>query len=78
MSQMAKNFLTYDITHKKPKTPKFFFIADLKTCQVFRGFQQLSSTIDRGAMPLLRQVKLLDFRLISKYECIVPWQQTLK
>jgi len=78
MSQMAKNYLTYYVTHKKPKTKKNFFIADSKTCQVFRGFQQLFSTIDRGAMPLLRQVKLLDFRLISKYECIVPRQQTLK
>jgi len=27
-------------------------------------------------MPLLRQAKLLDFRLISKHECIIPWQQT--
>jgi len=25
-------------------------------------------------MQLLSQVKLLDFRLISKYECIIPWQ----
>jgi len=40
-----KNYLTYDVTHKKTKTPNFFFIADSKTCRVFWGFEQLSSAI---------------------------------
>jgi len=35
-----KTYLTYDVTHKKT----FFFIADSKTCRLFWGFKQLSST----------------------------------
>jgi len=35
----------------------FFFIADSKTCQVFLGFEQLSSAIGQEVMPLLRHVK---------------------
>ena len=44
--------------------PKFFFIAGL-------GFEQLSSTISGGAMPLVRQPKTAGFRPISRYEYIV-------
>jgi len=75
--KMAKNLtsLMPSLTkYLKPKTKKFFFIAGLKTCQIFWGFEQLSSTISRGGMSLLSQVKLFDFRLISKHECVVPWQ----
>jgi len=41
----------------KPKSKKLIFIADLKTCWVFQGFEQLSSTITWGAMQLLSQPK---------------------
>jgi len=36
-AEKASNYLTSNITHKKSqaKTNNFFFIADLKTCQVF-------------------------------------------
>ena len=47
MSQNGlKTYLTYDITHKKPKTKTIFFIADSKTSPVFWGFEQLFSAID--------------------------------
>jgi len=36
---------------------KFCFIADSKTCQVFRGFEQLFSIICWGAMLLVRRLK---------------------
>jgi len=29
----------------KPKTKKFFIIADTKTCRIFWGFEQLSNAI---------------------------------
>jgi len=44
---MAKNlvYLIYDITHKEPESQSqnknFFSIAELETCQVFWGFEQL-------------------------------------
>jgi len=41
----------------KNQIPKTIFIVDLKTCWAFWRFQQISSTIDRGDMPLLRHVK---------------------
>jgi len=37
----------------KPKTKKNFFIADLKTCWDFWGFEQLFSAIGGGVMPSL-------------------------
>jgi len=40
---------------------KFFIIADSKTCQVFWGFEQLSSAIDWGAMWLVNQLKYPSF-----------------
>jgi len=43
--------------HLKPKTRNNFFIADSKTCQVFWGFVQFSSTISWGAMRLGSQPK---------------------
>jgi len=45
-----------------------FFNADLKTCRIFWGFEQLSSTIGGGAMLLVRQLKTAGFKPISKYE----------
>jgi len=44
----------------KPK-PKIFFIAESKTYRVFRGFEQLSSTIGWGAMQLVRLLKYARF-----------------
>jgi len=52
--KMAKN-LPYDVTHEKPETQ------NQKFCLVFRGFEQLSSTI--------RCWSYADgFRPISKYD----------
>jgi len=52
-------YLTYDVTHKRNKTQYliFFFIVDLKTCQVFWGFEHFSSAIGWGAMRLVSQPK---------------------
>ena len=52
--------------HSQKMKPKIFFIADLKTCRVFQGFEQLSSTICSGTIALVRQLKTGCFRLISK------------
>jgi len=38
------------------KTKIFSFIAGSKSCQVFEGFDQLSSTIGKGVMLSLRQL----------------------
>jgi len=55
--------------------PKIFFIADLKTCWVFQGFEQLSSAITAGVMQLLRHVKTARFRLIFRYNILECWQR---
>ena len=63
----------YDAAHKKTEThnQKFFFIADIKICRVFWGFEQLSSAIYWGAMRLVSQPKypwfFLDFQV--QYIC---------
>jgi len=49
---------TYDVTHKS-ETQKTFFIADSRTCQVFWGFEQLSSTITWQVMPLVKDNRKL-------------------
>ena len=54
-SQKGQNYSFYDVTHKKNN--RFFFIADSKTCQVFCGFEQLSSAIGEEAMDLKRLVQ---------------------
>jgi len=61
----ASNYLTSNITHKKSqaKTNNFFVIADLKTCQVFWGFEQISSAIGLGVIQLRRHMKTASFRL---------------
>jgi len=48
----------YDITHKKPETPKFVFIAIYKTCRIFWGFEQLFSTTNWRVMELQNGVKI--------------------
>jgi len=51
---MAKNLPHLWRHSKKKKTQtKNFFIGDSKTCPVFWGFEQLSSTITWGAMQLV-------------------------
>jgi len=63
---------------KKPENPKNFF--SLQTRKLADSFESLNSSlaqyIDRGAMLLARQLNSAAFRLISKYQYIVPWQQT--
>jgi len=45
----------------KKTNQKFFFTAASKACQVFWGFEQLSSTIGSGVMPAHKDKwKLLD------------------
>jgi len=36
----------------KPKTKKFFLIANWKNCQVFWAFEQFSNTFSAGVMPV--------------------------
>jgi len=50
-------WLTTSLT-KKLKPPKFFFTIDSKTCRVFWGFEQLSSTINWPDMELQSDVKI--------------------
>jgi len=45
---------------KEMKNQKYFFIADVKTCRIFWGFEQLSSAIVGRDIPVQ---KLLDFSL---------------
>jgi len=49
----AYKYSTYDAIHKKSVTQnqKFFCTADSKTCGVFWGFEQLTSTIGGGVIP---------------------------
>jgi len=49
MSQKTTSFTTLLTKNLEPKTT-FFIIADLKTCQAFWGFEQLSSTINWWGM----------------------------
>jgi len=48
MSRNSQKPISLEVIHKKPETQNqtIFFIADSKTCQVFWGFEQLSSTIN--------------------------------
>ena len=41
--------------------PKIFFIANSKTCRVFRGFEQLSRAIVDGDIPAQRHVQTAGF-----------------
>jgi len=50
---------------KKTKL-NIFFIANQKTCQVFWGFEQLSSTIDWRVMELQSGAKIMAQCKISK------------
>jgi len=47
---------------QNPK-PKNFFIADSKICQVFWGFEQLSSAYGAGVILAQRHVQTAGFRL---------------
>ena len=72
--KIAKN-LPYlwmmSLTKKRnPKPKTFFFIADLKTCRVFWGFEKLSTAVGWGVMQLVSQPKYPWFSLISKYSKI--------
>jgi len=64
-AKKALNHSIYDVTHKKSKTQnkKFFFIADLKTCQIFWVFEQISSTYDARDIQVQRHVQTVDFTL---------------
>jgi len=52
----------------KDQKPKHFFIADVKTCQVFLWFEQLSSAISRGTIDLQSTCKQLDFHMNRLFE----------
>jgi len=41
--------------------PKFFFIADAKACQIFSGFEQLSSAIVGRDIPVQKHVQTAGF-----------------
>jgi len=56
-----KKYSTYDVTHKKSKTKKHFFIADSKTWQVFWRLEQLSNAFGARVMPTQSMCKQLDF-----------------
>jgi len=68
-----KTYLNYDVFHKKPKTKKIF---SLQTRRLVESFEGLNSSLGAigGAMQLVRQLETAGFRLISKYEYIIPWQ----
>jgi len=50
-------YLVYDVTQKKTETKNFF---SLQTCQVFRGFEQLSRRIVWRVMELQSGAKTTD------------------
>ena len=54
MTSLAKN--------PKPKTKKFFLIANWKNCQIFWAFEQLSNTFSAGVMPVQSHVWKTYFR----------------
>ena len=64
-AKMAKNlpYLWHHSQKNETENQTFFFIAGVKTCQVFWGYEQLSGAIRWGAMRLLRQ---------PKYACFFP------
>jgi len=68
---MAQNYFTYDITHKKSTTPnrKVFLSPDYKSGRSVLALEQLCSTIGKGAMALVRQLKT-GFKPKSRYEYI--------
>ena len=58
-AKVVKN-LSYLWCHsQKTWNQNFFFIADLKTCRIFWGFEQLFSTINWQVMELQSGVKLV-------------------
>ena len=48
---------------KKPETQiqKIFFIADMKTCQIFWGLEQITSTIVGGDAPMQKHLQTAGF-----------------
>jgi len=55
------------------KTKKNVSLQTRRLAKSFDGLEQLSNAIGEGAMQLVKQLKTAGFRLISKYEYIVPW-----
>jgi len=45
LAKTAKTCPLYDVNHRKPKTNNFVFNLKQKTCQIRRGFEQLSSSL---------------------------------
>jgi len=62
VGKKAQNYSTYDKLPKnsKPKTKKFFFIANSKAWRVFWAFEQLSCAISLELRPRKDTRKLLD------------------
>jgi len=58
--QKPTSFMTSLTKKRKTKTKNLFFL-ESKTYRVFRGFEQLSSTIGWGAMQLVRLLKYARF-----------------
>jgi len=46
---------------EKPKTKNFFFIADVKTCRILCGFEQLSNPIVSGDTPVQKHIQTAGF-----------------
>jgi len=73
ISSQKPSLLVSPLKKNKNPKPKFFLIADSKTCLVFWGFEQLSSAIGWGATWLISQTKYLwhfcDFQIwfISRF-----------
>jgi len=60
--EVGLKLLHLDVTHKKSETQNpNFFIADMKTCQVFWGFEQLSSAIVSRDIPTQTHVQTAGF-----------------
>jgi len=59
--ELKPTLLMTSLTKKlKPKTKNFVFI-DVKTCQIFWGFEQLSNTIVSGDIPAQKHVQTARF-----------------
>jgi len=57
----------------QPPTKNFFRVQTRRLAESFEGLYSFLAQSAGGAMALVRQPTTDGFRLISKYEYIVPW-----
>jgi len=79
MSQNGAKNLSHLWRHSQKTrnpNPKNFLITDSKTCRVFWGFEQHSSTIDWQVVELVNGARLAAQCMIFRYDLFIHRQQT--